>query len=166
MFFFLIFKDFIYLFVKDRERERQRCRQREKQAPGREPDVGLSPESVDHALSQRQTLNRWATQVSRLTSLLSIIRRKLIPKLSKFHAAYTKLIFISRKSEDFISQGKAAGLNIKWLASFGKDVEHIRFHRRMNTHTEMTADNVGKNCLNWLNFNWADLIKFPSSNLF
>ena len=38
-----------YLFMKDterereRERERQRHRQREKQAPCREPDVGLDP---------------------------------------------------------------------------------------------------------------------------
>ena len=36
-----------------RSRPEQRHRQREKQAPRREPDVGLQ----DHALSQRQTLN-------------------------------------------------------------------------------------------------------------
>ena len=43
--FFL--KDFIYLFMRDtqREREGQRCRQREKQAPCREPHVGLNPGS-------------------------------------------------------------------------------------------------------------------------
>ena len=36
-------KDFIYLFMRERERERemQRHRQREEQAPSREPDVGL-----------------------------------------------------------------------------------------------------------------------------
>ena len=34
-------KDFIYLFM--RNRERQRRRQREKQAPCKEPDVGLDP---------------------------------------------------------------------------------------------------------------------------
>ena len=47
----IFFKDFIYLFmrhthtntVRERERERQRHRQREKQAPCREPDVGLDP---------------------------------------------------------------------------------------------------------------------------
>ena len=42
-----IFKDFIYLFMRDtereRERERQRHRQREKQAPCREPAMGLDP---------------------------------------------------------------------------------------------------------------------------
>ena len=32
--------------MKDIERERQRRRQREKQAPGREPDVGLDPETT------------------------------------------------------------------------------------------------------------------------
>ena len=42
-FFLFIFKDFIYLFMRDtkRERERQRHRQREKQAYLREADVGL-----------------------------------------------------------------------------------------------------------------------------
>ena len=42
------FKDFIYLLMREREREREReskqkHRQREKQAPCREPDVGLDP---------------------------------------------------------------------------------------------------------------------------
>ena len=41
-FYFIFFKDF-YLFIHERERERQRYRQREKQAPCREPDVGLDP---------------------------------------------------------------------------------------------------------------------------
>ena len=54
------FYGFIYLFMRDAERERQR----EKQAPHREPDVWLDPGSWDQALSQRQMLNRWATQVS------------------------------------------------------------------------------------------------------
>ena len=50
-------KDFIYLFLRGTQREGQRHRQREKQAPYREPDVGLNPRIWDHALSQRQTLN-------------------------------------------------------------------------------------------------------------
>ena len=33
----------MYLFLRDTERERQRPRPREKQAPCREPDVGLHP---------------------------------------------------------------------------------------------------------------------------
>ena len=41
--YWLIFKDFIYLFMRDTERERQRHRQREKQAPCKKPDVGLNP---------------------------------------------------------------------------------------------------------------------------
>ena len=36
---------------REREREGQRHRQREKQAPCREPDVGLDPRTRDHALS-------------------------------------------------------------------------------------------------------------------
>ena len=39
----IFFKDFIYLFMRDTEGERQRHRQRKKQAPCREPDVGLDP---------------------------------------------------------------------------------------------------------------------------
>ena len=56
---------FIYLLMRDTER-RQRHREREtkKQTPHREPDVGLNPELRDHTLSQRQTLNLWATQES------------------------------------------------------------------------------------------------------
>ena len=48
----------VFFFMKDTERERQRCRQREKQALGREPNVGPGPETMDHALSQEQVLNR------------------------------------------------------------------------------------------------------------
>ena len=33
--------------MRDREREKQRHRQREKQAPFREPDVGLDPETPE-----------------------------------------------------------------------------------------------------------------------
>ena len=43
MFFVCLFKDFIYLLMRDREGERQRHRQREKQAVRRESDVGLDP---------------------------------------------------------------------------------------------------------------------------
>ena len=49
---------FKILFIHERQRKRQRHRQREKQAPGREPDVGLDPETADHILSQGQVLNR------------------------------------------------------------------------------------------------------------
>ena len=41
--FYLFFKDFIYLFMRDTEKEKQREREREKQAPCREPDAGLNP---------------------------------------------------------------------------------------------------------------------------
>ena len=46
---YLLLKVF-YLFIherhREREREKQRHRQREKQAPCREPDVGLDPETL------------------------------------------------------------------------------------------------------------------------
>ena len=43
--FFFVFLKIIYLFIHERhtQREGQRPRQREKQAPHREPDVGLDP---------------------------------------------------------------------------------------------------------------------------
>ena len=60
--------DFFFkiLFIHDthRERERQRCRQRKKQAPCREPDVGLDPGSPGSRPGLKVVLNRWATQGS------------------------------------------------------------------------------------------------------
>ena len=60
-------KDFIYLSETERERQRHRHRhrQREKQAPCREPNARLDPRTPGswlEDLSQRQTLNHWATQ--------------------------------------------------------------------------------------------------------
>ena len=54
-----VFKDFIYLFTRDTEieQERQRHRQREKQAPCREPAVGLDSGTSGSCLGQRQALN-------------------------------------------------------------------------------------------------------------
>ena len=51
----VLFKDFIYLFM--RERERQRYRQREKQAPCKEPDVGLDRRSPGSGPGLRAVLN-------------------------------------------------------------------------------------------------------------
>ena len=56
--FFFFFKDFIYLFMRDTERQRQRYRQREKQAPCREPDVGLDPGSPGSHPGLKAALNR------------------------------------------------------------------------------------------------------------
>ena len=53
-----------------RERGRDTGREREKQAPRREPDVGLIPGLQDHALGQRQALNRCATQGSQENSFM------------------------------------------------------------------------------------------------
>ena len=48
----------------ERPQEGEVLRQREKQAPHGVPDVGGDPRTLDHDLSQRQTLNRRATQAS------------------------------------------------------------------------------------------------------
>ena len=59
----LFFSFLIYLFMRDREterereRERQRHRQREKQAPCREPDVGLNPGTPGSGLGLKAALN-------------------------------------------------------------------------------------------------------------
>ena len=63
---FLFFK-ILFIYPWKTCRERQRHRQREKQAPCREPNVGLHPR--DHTLSWRQMLNRLATQVTQHESL-------------------------------------------------------------------------------------------------
>ena len=55
--YFGFFKIFIYLFMRDTERERQRRRQREKQAPCREPDVGLDPGSAGSCSGLKAVLN-------------------------------------------------------------------------------------------------------------
>ena len=61
LFDILIFfiKDFIYLFMRDThtQRKRQRHRQREKQAPCREPDVGLDPRSPESRPVLKVALN-------------------------------------------------------------------------------------------------------------
>ena len=44
--------------MRDTDRERQRHRQREKQAPYREPDMGLDPESPGSGPGRKAALNR------------------------------------------------------------------------------------------------------------
>ena len=45
----------------EKERESRRHRQREKQAPGREPEVGLDPRSPGSHPRLKVELNSWAT---------------------------------------------------------------------------------------------------------
>ena len=72
--FFLRF----YLFIRDTHTytQRQRHRQREKQAPCREPDVGLDPWSPGSDPGLKVVLNRWTTgaapQVEFLCSSLEV----------------------------------------------------------------------------------------------
>ena len=52
----------MYLFMRDTQGERgQRPRQREKQAPCREPDVGLDPGSPGPHPGLQAAPSRWAT---------------------------------------------------------------------------------------------------------
>ena len=53
--YLFIFKDFIYLSMRDREG--QRHRQREKQDPCREPDMGLDPGSPGSGPRLKAALN-------------------------------------------------------------------------------------------------------------
>ena len=53
----------LFIYSWETQRERQSHRQREKQAPHRQPDVGLHPRPPDHDLRQRQMFHHWATQV-------------------------------------------------------------------------------------------------------
>ena len=52
--FFFFLRFYLFIHETERERERQRHRQEEKQAPGREPQVGLDPGLQDHALGGRR----------------------------------------------------------------------------------------------------------------
>ena len=62
--FLYFFKDFIDLFMRDTQRGRARGRGRSRLQIG-SPKWDLIPGSRDHALSQRQMLNLWASQVAR-----------------------------------------------------------------------------------------------------
>ena len=58
------FKDFIYLFIR-----RERDKQREKQAPCREPDVGLDPVSPGSRPGLQAAPNRCATGAALIPTL-------------------------------------------------------------------------------------------------
>ena len=53
------------LFINETHTERQRHRQREKQAPYREPDVGLDPRTPESRPGPKAVLNRCATGAAR-----------------------------------------------------------------------------------------------------
>ena len=68
---------FIYLFMRDTERAKQRYRQREKQAPLREPDVGLDPWTPGSGPEPKAELNHWAIQASLLSLQIPGMRKTL-----------------------------------------------------------------------------------------
>ena len=70
-FYFILFFKRFYLFIRDRERERQRRRQREKQAPCREPNMGLNPRSPGSRPGLKAMLNCWATRAAQRQRILS-----------------------------------------------------------------------------------------------
>ena len=56
--------------MTQRHKERQSHRQREKQAPCKEPDVGLDPGSPGSHPGLKAVLNRWATRATPYVVLL------------------------------------------------------------------------------------------------
>ena len=71
-FFFKIL--FIYSLETERERERQRHRQREKQAPCREPDMGLDSRSPGSHPRLKVALSRWATGAALLHGFKTVYK--------------------------------------------------------------------------------------------
>ena len=64
-FIFLFLRFYLFIHERHRERERQRHRQREKQAPRREPDVGLDPGTLGSCRelkAEAQPLSHHASQ--------------------------------------------------------------------------------------------------------
>ena len=61
--------------MKDTDRERQRHRQKERQAPCREPDMGLGQGSPGSHPGLKVALNRWATRAALATSFKSELLR-------------------------------------------------------------------------------------------
>ena len=55
--FFFFFNFYLFMIGTEREREKQRHRQREKQAPCREPDMGLDPRSPGSHPGLKAALN-------------------------------------------------------------------------------------------------------------
>ena len=103
---------FIYLFLKilfiyswETMRERQRHRQREKQAPCKEPNVGLDPGTPGSHLSWRQTLNCCVTEVSLfITFHLTFIDDSCLNQLLLITTKFTRWWFSSiHQSSIFIN---------------------------------------------------------------
>ena len=67
---FFFFNFFVFNHERQRERERQRNRQRLKQAPCREPDVGLDPKSLGSCPGPKAAPNRWATWATQPSDLV------------------------------------------------------------------------------------------------
>ena len=86
-FFFLRF----YLFIHDRQTEREG--QREKQAPCREPDVGLDPDSPGSHLGWKVALNHWATGAALIIKLMFMTKEEFF-YMGVIKRAFIKIFFI------------------------------------------------------------------------
>ena len=98
--------------MRDTERERQRHRQREKQAPCREPHVGLDPGSPGSGLRLKAALNRWATQPAHNLCILRSTDEW--PKLHVQNLSW------GVKETDSQSQGSGSGI-FWWRVEVGHD---------------------------------------------
>ena len=84
LYFFFFFKIlFIYSWETHRVGVGQRHRQRE--APCREPHVGLNPGSPGCALGRRQTPNCWATQASLICISVTVVNDNSIQPVASYY---------------------------------------------------------------------------------
>ena len=75
----LSFVNIIFIFLWEAQNERERDRQREKQAPFREPVVGLDPGSPGSHPQLKVALNHWATGAALYLSIYPSIYPSIPP---------------------------------------------------------------------------------------
>ena len=117
---YFFFKDFTYLFMRDKQR--QRHRQREKQAPLGEPDVGLDPGTLG---SDAQPLSHPASPWQFFWTLFPVSEIYL-PSLSHLGnpCSYSGLISITSSS------GKLSPPSLSRLSSiYSLSGQHVRLHQ-------------------------------------
>ena len=134
----------------ERERKRQRHRRREKQAPCREPDVGLEPGTPGSGPGQRQAPNRWATQGSPGLSILLTVCFSIRLELRMFlwEESVPDRMLVTASVPLFIitlSPRLALGWHLLYLMSLWKDcsrgdhrvnvdARHPRFHLNIQSN--------------------------------
>ena len=113
---FFLKKDFIYLFMRDTKRVRDIGRGRSRLPVG-SPMQNSIPGLWDHALSPRQMLNHWATQVPWympfLTMCLCLLSPPTITEIP--YAKYFKKRFQAWSQFSFVKLDKQNKQDIKYL---------------------------------------------------